>query len=357
MRASILVGALCAAAMVLACESDGAGGAGSDTAAGGGGDSADTATDTPAGGGGDTADTATDSGPSGGPGVVVFLSADDERLYRIAAVEGAAPEDLGARLDPLSPGADHWINVSPDGAWYLVGTERFGCEGWSCAVRLPATLDRGEVVRTPDGAPIHPEFSAISNDGALIVYPDRVGDRTDLFALRVTDGAWGAPVRLTGASPHAEHALPALSEDATKVLFTCGETPYAQDSTGICEVSTDGAGFRVVLAPADGPGGTATSSLRSPDYAEDGSIVFEADWDGEQIWRLAGDGPPALVEGDRWNDNSPCALPGGRVASLWLERSGGPGLHEIKVARLDGGGSFLLLVDTDVADIGIGCGR
>jgi hypothetical protein len=66
-------------------------------------------------------------------------------------------------------------------------------------------------------------------------------------------------------------------------------------------------GFRVVLTPADSPSGlTDTGELHSPDYAPDGSIVFEADWEGEEIWRLpAGVSEPVRITNAFGNDNSP----------------------------------------------------
>ncbi|MBI3990147.1 MAG: hypothetical protein HY347_11095 [candidate division NC10 bacterium] len=83
------------------------------------------------------------------------------------------------------------------------------------------------------------------------------------------------------------HAWPAISADGSKVVFDCGDQPFGAEGTSLCEVGTNGTGFRVVLTPADSPPGFPdTGALHSPDYAPDGSIVFEADWDGERLWRL-----------------------------------------------------------------------
>lgn len=301
-------------------------------------------------------------GDAGGPGFVVYRSADDGHLYRIEATPGAAPVDLSAALDALSPGADDWINVSPAGRWYLVGTERFGCDGWPCVVRVPASLDAHAVVTTPDGEPLHADFSAVSDDGGSVVYPEVGDERVDLFVISRTAGRWGAPRPLTAGSPFVDHGLPALSPSGESVLLTCGDTPYAQARTGICEVGLDGAGFRRVVEPTDGPGGTPESSVRAPDYLPDGSIVFEADWSGgEQIWRWppgggATDELPVRLAPAQWDDNSPCALGDGRVASLWLDRPGGEGDHELKITGPDGAW-FLAVQGVDVADIGMGCAR
>ncbi|MCP4419712.1 MAG: hypothetical protein GY805_24130, partial [Chloroflexi bacterium] len=90
----------------------------------------------------------------------------------------------------------------------------------------------------------------------------------------------------------------------------------------------------------------------------DGSIIFEADWNGEQIWRLpAGSNAPVRVTDAFGNDNSPCVLPDGRIASLWLDRPDGNGGHELKIMTADGNDYFLALMDLDVFDLGLGCGE
>lgn len=294
-----------------------------------------------------------DGGPSG-PGHVVYRSAVDDHLYRIEASPGAAPQDLSAGLDALSVGPDFWVNVSFNAQWLLISTERFGCTGWACAVRVRADLSQAERVILPTGEGIHPEFSAISDDGALVVYPEEGGAGTQLYATRRGANQWGAPQLLTAMSPHAFNLLPALSADGTHIMFSCGSTAYAQQNTGICEVAVDGSSYFQVLAPADGPGGTALSSLHSADYAPWGGIVFEADWAGEQVWQLNG-GTPTLMNGALGDDNSPCALPGS-VASLWLDRPGATGVHELKIMQPNGT-FFILVSNQDIWDIGIGCSR
>lgn len=87
---------------------------------------------------------------------------------------------------------------------------------------------------------------------------------------------------LTEASTYAFHTMPALSVDGSKVLMDCSPTSYP--SRAICEVGTDGTGFRTVLHETDSPPGLPdVGALHHPDYATDGSIVFEGDWDGEMI--------------------------------------------------------------------------
>jgi hypothetical protein len=66
--------------------------------------------------------------------------------------------------------------------------------------------------------------------------------------------------------------------------------------------------------------------------------------------------PPVKVAPAFTNDNSPCVLPDGSIASLWLNRPGGTGVHELKVMKPDGSSFFMLVINQDVADIGLGCG-
>jgi hypothetical protein len=123
-------------------------------------------------------------------------------------------------------------------------------------------------------------------------------------------------------------------------------------------VGSDGTNFRVLLRPSDAPAGyPTTGALHHPDYAPDGSIIFEGDWGGEQIWRLPpGAAEPILITNEFGNDNSPCVLPDGRIVSLWLERPEGSSVHEIKVMAGDGSSFAIVLPDVDVLDAGLGCG-
>ena len=150
----------------------------------------------------------------------------------------------------------------------------------------------------------------------------------------------------------------------------CGTNSYlGGKGTSICQVGTDGTGFEVVREPSDGPAGEGSWPLHKANYAPDGSIVFEGEWPNgnERIWQYPpATSTPALVNtrttvndtplyGD---DNSPCVLPDGRIASLWLERAGNTtSNHEIKVMNSDGSGGAMLVIDVNVTDVGHGCGK
>lgn len=286
-------------------------------------------------------------------------------VYRIAAQEGATPENISQALNALAPYSDDGlINISPDGAWLVLNSERFDseCVGWSCLSIVAGDLSFGEAVRA-GGAVIHPEgFIAVASGGNLIVYKDGGGPHVrDLWAVtRSGASAWGVPVLLTASSPYAYNDQPAISVDGSRVVFDCGNQPYGVTGTAICEAGTDGTGFRVMLTPADSPAGFPnTGALHHADYAPDGSIVFESNWDGEEIWRLpVGTTEPVRVASQFNNDNSPCVLPDGRIVSLWLGRpENESGIHEIKVMASDGISYIMALTGSDLMDIGIGCGE
>jgi hypothetical protein len=141
------------------------------------------------------------------------------------------------------------------------------------------------------------------------------------------------------------------------VLFDCGAGLPGDAGTAICEVATTGGPVRIVVAPQDGPGASASNEVHHADFAPDGSIVFEADWRGEQIWRLPRNGHRPVRVSRLHDDNSPCVLPDGRIASLYLDRPGNrDGVHELRIAGATGSSGREILTGQDVADIGIGCG-
>jgi hypothetical protein len=224
-------------------------------------------------------------------------------------------------------------------------------------------LSTGEAIQIA-GMAVHGEgFAAIASSGNLVVYSTD-GSPThlrDLWAISRVDGIWGPPQRLTGASPYAWNYQPAISDDGSKVLFDCGDQPYAATGTAICEVGTNGLGFHVVLTPADSPVEfPETGALNHPDYAHDGSIIFEADWAGPQIWKLpVAGGEPVQVNADFFNENSPCVLPDGRIASSWGNREDNPDqLQELKVMSAGGDSFSMVLTDVNVLEyVGIGCGQ
>ena len=288
-------------------------------------------------------------------GEVVFTL--NKQLYRISAQKNSQPENISTALDKLAPGADEWINISADGRWLLISSERFDpeCKGWACLAIVSADLTHTEVLKN-GGAALHAVFSAVGPTS--VVYVASGGPHAqDLWIIKRQSGGWSDPRLLTAASTYPNNIIPLLSADEQKVLFTCSNDAYAASDSNVCEVGADGSGYRVVVNGGMHAASNPTVNLRHAAYAADGSVVFEGDWLGEQVWRMAPGSAPALINADLHNDNSPCTLPGGWVASLWLERPGGSSLHELKIMSPDGKDYWVLVQNQDISDIGIGCGK
>jgi hypothetical protein len=293
--------------------------------------------------------------PPGPGGAVTYVV--DGKILRVSAEAGATPVELGAAGDSAPA-------VSRNGDWITVSSTRTSpdCAGWSCVAESDNDLASPETILS-GGDVIHAAGrTAVSCDGQTLVYPeDRAGPNAiDLFVVRKSGSTWSSPKLLTGDSPHAFNELPVLSSDAEHVLFDCGPTEYGQRGSGICEVGIDGSGFHRIIDPAkDSPlgNGSSNNAAHHADYAPDGSIVFEADWEAEQIWRRAPNGEITRPMPSQSNDNTPCVLPGGYIASLWLGRPGTAGLHELKVMAPDGSSFEVVTPNVDVEDIGMSCHR
>ena len=289
------------------------------------------------------------------PGTIAFHVASGVML--LDAAPGAVPRDLSGELDALDPGgSDEAIGISHDGRWLALITQRFDadCEGWPCLV--VATADLEEVEPVIAGAEVlHPyQTPVISSDGDVVVYVGEAGPHTtDLYAVRREGQSWSAPELLTEGSTFEMNEMPSLSPRADRVLFDC----VGEDWRGsICEVDVSGGEVRVVVGPAAAPDGFMPGGLHHGAYDVDGSIVFQAEWDGQQIWRYR-DGDVERIGAAFDDDLSPCILPDGRVATLWTGSPDNPmAIYEIKVMEPSGDNEAVLYRDERIQDIGLGCG-
>lgn len=303
-------------------------------------------------------DAALGTGEAGG--VVTYMVGG--QILQISAIDGATPTSLTEQINALATGGgDSAPSVSKNGAFITISTERFDsqCNGYACTALLTGDISEGDIVYI-GGQPLRSEGRvAVSNAGNVLAYAgDGSSHQEDILVTRKSGANWGAAQNLTEASPHTYNNAPVIAGDGSKVLFDCGPVPYGQAGTGVCEVNADGTGFRQVIDPANSPlgGGSSENQARHADYTPDGGIVFEADWASEQLWWLGPEAKTAVrIIPSQSNDNSPCALPGGFIASLWLGRAGGEGFHELKVTAPDGSEFAVITPDVDIADIGMSC--
>ncbi|TAN49176.1 MAG: hypothetical protein EPN21_12890 [Methylococcaceae bacterium] len=296
----------------------------------------------------------------GHAGVITYTLG--EKVFYISSNPHATPVDVTAQLNKTTAGrGDSHLNISPNGQWLVMNGRRLlpECLDWACLVVMDRSLTQAAVVQV-EGQALHPDgFSAIASSGNMIVFASAGGTHSmDLWkVVKNAAGSWGAPVSLTHDSPYAWNSQPALSGNGAKALFDCGNEPYAGAGNAICEVNTATGKVRVVLSPDAKPDGyRAGTALHHADYT-DGGIVFEADWGGERLWTLAAGSQTAqLINPKHRNDNSPCALPSGEVASLWLNRrTATSSNHELKLVAPTGE-RRMLVTGKDISDIGIGCG-
>ncbi len=281
----------------------------------------------------------------------------DERVL-IMATESGEETDVTGELDALYPGTDQWAGASRSGEWLTLSSDRLNCDGDACLtlVRRDMSYVRRVMV---DGEPIRIEGRAAVNSNAdIIVFPGAIEGAPhdlDLFAVFRTGEEWGTPVLLTGSFSSPYNTQPVFDASGRRVLFDCGTTPSSQEDTSICEVDVNGSGSVTIDVTANPLGTAGPHALHHADYAGGNTLVFESTWGGsEHIWRRT-DGILQPVSLEFANDNTPCAFSDGQIASLWLDRPGGTGVHELKLMDTSGGGLDVLTPDQDLADVGLSC--
>jgi hypothetical protein len=304
-------------------------------------------------------------------GTVVFTLGND--VYRITANPGSSPENLSALVWGSTRKPDRRINISSDGAWLVWESQNADpkCDGLGCLVIAPSSDPKAaSLVRISRIVRPNPPFDGITDlvgtptvasGGGLIVYPVATATGSGLNVLQKTSTPpfWNGLGSITATLGTTYNEQPSLSSDGGKVIFDCGDVPYGNEGTDICQLNTDGTGFvRVFENDARSQDSVQAGALHHPAFNADGSVVFEASWNGEQLWRAKKGDVAATRISSVNNDNSPCVLPDGRVVSLWLDRPGNSsGAHELRVVNADGSNPLMLVTGQDISDIGIGCGK
>jgi hypothetical protein len=297
--------------------------------------------------------------------IVYKLAGGD--IYRISAQPGAQPQDLSTALNALSRGTDDAnVDISPNGQWLTVNTDRFGIAAGNSGPGLAvvsADLKQGAAV-VSGGQFVYPEgVTAIASSGDLVVFSVGGGPHVrDLWSISraSTSSPWGAPVLLTANSPYQYSSEPAISADGSEILFDGGQQPDKTGSVAICEVKPNGTGFHTVVTEANAPASTNFDGrICTPSFAADGTVLFEASSSDSQdrIWKLPTGATTAVLISSAEDEVAPIGLPDGRTVSLWLGRTGNvAGAHELTLRNAQGLYLFTLQPNVDIADIGYGAG-
>lgn len=286
---------------------------------------------------------------AGGHVLYRLLPSDVEpgEVERLSLMEGAKPESVSRALDVFSKGEDLHAATSPNGRWIVVVTTRFGCTDHPCMALVSGDLVSVRRIRTQSGQVPEAQTASVSDDGHVVAYSAPGNHGADVFVV-IHEGdlsrptPWNEPMQVSAESSFAFNRNPRISPDGGAVTFECGAKRAEDSPRSLCDAAVDGRGLRVRVA-SDKPPADARQpigQLRFPQPLSDfggRSLLFEADWSGyPQLFRVDGDGDPKPVA-LTLNDGSPCALPDGRVASLWAGRAANrQGLHEVKVVGADG---------------------
>ncbi len=281
-------------------------------------------------------------------------------VYRVNAQTAATPENISALITTGTRKPERRLNISPDGTWLILETQNLdpACDGTYCLAVAPSSNPASaSLVRAPNLIQDSQGFPAISSDGNTIIYTANGGAHNfDLWAIRKTGATWAAPVQITQTSTQNFNDQPAISSDGSKVLFDCGSQPFGAGNTSICEIGTNGTGFRVVVSPSSAPLSIVNKGpTHHADYLSDGSIAFDAAWDTDGIWKILGSTISKVS--DENNSVAPCGLSNGKIASLWLGRDGNTnGYHELTIRDNNSANLSMVITGIDIEDIGIGCG-
>ena len=291
-------------------------------------------------------------GKTGQEGAVTYSVGNS--VYRITAKAGAKAVNLSA-LYP-GRGEEETPAVSKSGEYMTWTSDRFEpCKSWSCVFLVSDDFKTVESV-LDDGEPLRAAGRvAVDDSGKTFVFASQDGPHeTDLWVINRSPKGWGKKSLLTGNSKYKFHRLPVLSADGSQVVFDCTNDAYSQEDSNICKVGTgsNSESGPTILVSAK----TKKNSAHHGDFFGEDEYVFEGDWDGEQIWLTQGAETKAL-SATHQNNNSPCALPNGGIASLWLGRPGGDGIHELTMFSKDEWKATVLTPGVDISDTGMSCHR
>jgi hypothetical protein len=283
--------------------------------------------------------------PGAADGWVLYQVAD-RSVHLVQARPGGAVVNVSDRLAGTGPAA-----LSHNGAWLAV-TMADGC----AAVSTGGFTELEKVTSHGTCTASYAESLDLSDDGTVLVFNGSGVHERDIFLTRrAGPDDWSPPRNLTGDGQYRYNKLPMLNADATEIVYDCSTGDQSDELVDLCRVPLSApGGVHTVLAQPIGSGDQAWTSFHSPAYLPGGGYVFECHHPHEELVCVLPPGarqPVRLTTAGVSNDNSPCAFPDGRIASL-LDT----GIHTVRITRADGSDAFTAQDRADVLDVGIYCG-
>ncbi len=287
------------------------------------------------------------------PQYVSYMLANGEAQIVEAKKDGTVT-NISNNLAKINTGQETWINLSPNGKWLLLDSTRLdsSCEDWACLIYGKRDSLDFKTIKLTDDSVIHPEdFSAISNDAKFIVVHLSQDERNDLFvSQQESNNTWSALKSITSSSPSTNNKRPAISADGTEILFDCGEN--------ICLVNSDGTNLKTLIRLSDKPN-NSWESITNADFDTHGNVVFQGTFVATWPWRYnRKTANITLINNKNNNDNFPCVLSNGDIASLWFDRvENNSGKAELKIMNATGKSQVIAITgDKEIANAPLGCG-
>lgn len=289
------------------------------------------------------------------PQYVSYMLANGDAQIVEAKQEGNVT-NISELLAKSNSGEESWINLSPNGEWLLLDSTRLdpNCDGWGCLIYGKRDSSNFKTIKLADGSVIHPEsFSAISNDAKFIVVHLSQDDGSDLFISKQDNNAtWSILKSISDSSPSTNNRNPAISADGKEILFECGKN--------ICLVNSDGTNLKTLIRLEDKPNtNNSWESISNADFDTQGNIVFQGTFIATWPWRYnRKTAEITLLNNKNNNDNSPCVLSNGDIATLWFDRAeNNSGNAELKIMNSTGTSQFIAVTgEKGIVTSPLGCG-
>lgn len=287
------------------------------------------------------------------PQYVSYMLANGDAQIVEAKKDGKIT-NISNLLAKSNSGEESWINLSSNGEWLLLDSTRLdpSCEGWGCLIYGKRGSSDFKTIKLQDGSVIHPEnFSAISNDAKFVIVHLSQDDGSDLFISKQENNSrWSTLKSLSDSSPSTNNRNPAISADGKEILFECGKN--------ICLVNSDGTNLKTIIHLEDKPN-NSWESISNADFDTQDNVIFQGTFIATWPWRYnRKTAEITLINNKNNNDNSPCVLSNGDIATLWFDRAeNNSGNAELKIMNSTGTSQFIAITgEKEIVNSPLGCG-